>query len=137
VDVTTALLCDHAQVREGLLFVLSGGITRLRRPAYPAQLGVGLALVLEFDRIEDEHSHEFAVVVVGEDGEEVGRVAADIQVGEPEGSYVGENVQVPLAIDMHGALLPKPGPYQLHVYLDGAHRRTLQFWAEATGELLA
>ena len=40
-ELTTALLCDHVQVREGLLFIVAGGITRLRRPSYPAALGAG------------------------------------------------------------------------------------------------
>jgi glutamate-5-semialdehyde dehydrogenase len=39
-DVTTAMLADFAQVREGLLFVSSGGITRCYREQLPAPLGV-------------------------------------------------------------------------------------------------
>ncbi len=133
-EVTTSLLCDHAQVRDGLLFVLSGGITRIRRSSFPAQLGAGFALALELDRIEAEHTHALVVAIVGEDGEEVGRIAADVQVGDATGTYVGEHIQVPLAIDMHGAVLPKPGAYELHVYLNGEIRRTVQFWAEETVE---
>ncbi|MEX1007255.1 MAG: hypothetical protein WD271_05360 [Acidimicrobiia bacterium] len=133
-EITTSLLCDHVQVRDGLLFVLSGGITRIRRASYPAQLGVGFALVLELERIEAERSHGFALVIIGEDGEEVGRVAADIQVNDSTGTYAGEHIQVPLAIDMHGAVLPKPGAYELHIYVDGELRRTVQFWAEETRE---
>lgn len=129
-EVTTALLADHVQVREGLLFVLSGGITRIRRPSYPAQLGAGVAVVLELDAFEAERGHQFELVVVGEDGEEVGRIAADLQVGERTGAYAGENIHVPLAIDMQGAVVPRPGAYELRIYVDGRHRRTMQFWAE-------
>ena len=42
-EVTTAMLSDFAQVREGLLFVSSGGITRCYREQLPAPLGVHLA----------------------------------------------------------------------------------------------
>jgi hypothetical protein len=131
-DVTTALLCDYVQVREGLLFVLSGGITRIRRPSYPAPFGAGFAVVLELDAIEAETPHGFELVVVGEDGEEVGRINADIQVGAHDGAYAGENIQVPMGIEMHGAVLPRPGAYELRVYVDAQHRRTIQFWAEET-----
>ena len=31
------VLCDFAQVREGLLFVQSGGLTRLVAPKFPAK----------------------------------------------------------------------------------------------------
>jgi hypothetical protein len=130
VEVTTALLCDHVQVREGLLFVLAGGITRLRRAAYPSYLGAGLAVVLELDRIEAELRHEFQLVVVGEDGDEAARIAAEIQVGDAR-VHAGENVQVPLAVDLHGVALARPGAYELRVYVDGQHQRTLQFWAES------
>ena len=67
-DVTTAMLADFAQVREGLLFVSSGGITRCYREQLPAPLGVHLAIVLELDRLEAERPHEVRVVVVDEDG---------------------------------------------------------------------
>jgi len=131
-ELTTALLCDHVQVREGLLFIVAGGITRLRRPSYPAALGAGLAVVIELEQLEAESPHQFALVIVGEDGEEVGRVEAEIQVGDREGAYAGENVQVPLGVDMSGASLPKAGAYELHVYVDNHHQRTVQFWAEET-----
>ena len=134
-DLTTALLCDHVQVRDGLLFIVAGGITRLRRPSYPAALGAGLAVVIEFDQIEAERSHQFTLVIIGEDGDEVGRVEAEIQVGDRAGAYTGENVQVPLAIDLKGASLPKPGAYELRVYVDGQHQRTVQFWAEQVGTI--
>ena len=133
-ELTTALLCDHVQVREGLLFIVAGGITRLRRPSYPAALGAGLAVVIELEQMEAESPHQFALVIVGEDGEEVGRVEAEIQVGDREGAYAGENVQVPLGVDMSGASLPKAGAYELHVYVDTAHQRTVQFWAEELTE---
>jgi hypothetical protein len=135
VELTTALLCDHVQVRDGLVFIVAGGITRLRRASYPAALGAGLAIMIELDQIEAEHPHQFALVIIGEDGEEVGRVEAEIQVGDREGAYAGENVQVPLAIDLSGASLPKPGAYELRVYVDGQHQRTVQFWAEQVGEI--
>ena len=132
-DVTTALLCDHAQVREGLLFVLAGGISRIRRPAFPAHFGAGLAVVLEFDSIEAERAHQFELVVVGEDGDEIARIAAEINVGDPQ-VHPGEDIHVPLAVDLHGAVMPRAGAYELRLYVDGQHRRTIQFWAEQAPE---
>ena len=59
--VVTATLCDFGQIREGLLSVLSGGITRLKRPAFPAPLGCHLALILEMSSIELEDTREVSV----------------------------------------------------------------------------
>jgi hypothetical protein len=128
-EVTTALLCDSAQIREGLLFVLAGGITRIRRTSFPANLAAAVAVVLALDSFEAERAHEFELVVVGEDGEELARVAAQIQVGDAQ-VHFGEHIQVPLAVDLHGAVLPSAGAYELRLYVDSNHRRTLQFWAE-------
>ena len=43
--IDTALLCDAATERDGLLNVLGGGITVATRPEFPAPLGMTLALV--------------------------------------------------------------------------------------------
>ena len=80
-DVTTAMLADFAQVREGLLFVASGGVTRCYRDQLPAPLGVFLATVLELDRLEAERVHEVHVVVVDEDGQQLAEIAGEIQLG--------------------------------------------------------
>jgi hypothetical protein len=129
VDVTTALLCDLAQVRDGLLYVLSGGVTRVLREAYPSQMGVSYALVLELDRIEAERPHQVEIVAVGEDGEEAARLEANVQIGATS-ARPGEGILVPFALDLRTVPLPKPGAYELRVYVDGSHRRTTQFWAE-------
>ena len=44
--LTTLLLCDFAQVREGLLFVSSGGISRVVQGTYPANPRLHLAMVV-------------------------------------------------------------------------------------------
>ena len=45
--LTTLLLCDFAQVRDGLLFVSSGGVSRVVQSKYPAnpRLQIGRAHV--------------------------------------------------------------------------------------------
>jgi Family of unknown function (DUF6941) len=117
-------------VRDGLLFVLSGGVSRVLRESFPAALGTCLALVLEFERVEAARPHELAVRVVGEDGEDIAHVEAEVRVDNPERAEPGENVHRPIAVDLRGVALVKPGAYELRVYVDGEHRRTLQLWAE-------
>ena len=117
-------------MRDGLLFVLSGGISRVLRESYPAALGTCLALVLEFERIEAERAHELLVLAVGEDGEEIARVQAEVRVENAQRAKPGENVHLPIAVDLRGVVLEKVGAYELRVYVDGEHRRALQLWAE-------
>jgi hypothetical protein len=92
-----------------------------------------MALVLEFDRRETERGHRLEVLIVGEDGEEVARVDAEVRVGNPAQAKPAENVHVPIAVDLRGVPLERPGAYELRVYVDDEHRRTLQLWAELLG----
>lgn len=124
VELTTALLCDFAQVREGLLFVASGGVTRCYRAELPAPLGIFLAGVLEMDAREAARPHEVTVVVVDEDG---GQLAEASMSGRLEGPdlLVGEHVNLPLIFDLRGVPVARHGPLEVRCYVDGELRRTL------------
>ena len=38
--ISTAILCDFAEVRDNLLFVVAGGVTRLFRAEWPGPMNV-------------------------------------------------------------------------------------------------
>jgi uncharacterized protein DUF6941 len=126
--VAAAFLCDFAEVRERLLFALGGGITRLWRDAFPASMDASLALLLELHQMELATRHDLQVVVQGEDGQRVGEVSGAFQMGAPEVD-VGENLLVPIALDLRPARLPAPGSYAVEIVIDGNHQRTIQFKA--------
>src|SRR5687768_552007 len=97
-DVTTALLCDFAQVREGLLFVSSGGVTDMWRESFPAPFGVCLALVIELDSIERQRPHQLEVFILDQDGGEAAAIKAAFQAAAPTSPTTV--VQAPLSIDL-------------------------------------
>ncbi|MSO37919.1 MAG: hypothetical protein EXQ69_06670 [Acidimicrobiia bacterium] len=126
-DVTTAMLADFAQVREGLLFVASGGVTRCYRDTLPGPLGVMLATVLELDSVEAERPHEVRVVIVDEDGGQIGEIAGEIQVGETQ-MMIGENLNLPITFDLRNMPVERYGSVEVRCYVDGEHRCTLPMW---------
>jgi hypothetical protein len=126
-DITTALLADFAQVREGLLFVASGGVTRCYRDQLPAPLGVFLATVLELDRIEAESVHELHVVVVDEDGQQLAEIAGEIQLGQTQ-LMINENLNVPITFDLRNVPVERFGSVEVRLYVAREHRRTLPIW---------
>jgi hypothetical protein len=128
VNVAAAFLCDFAEVRERLLFALGGGITRLWRDSFPASMDASLALLLELHQMELATQHQLEVVVQGEDGQRMGEVKGAFQMGAPE-IEVGENLLVPIALDLRPARLPAPGSYTVEIVIDGTHQRTIQFRA--------
>jgi uncharacterized protein DUF6941 len=127
-QVAAAFLCDFAEVRERLLFALGGGITRLWRDAFPASMEASLALLLELHQTEGATQHQLQVLVQGEDGQRVGEVKAAFQMGTSDVD-VGENLLIPIALDLRPARLPVPGSYTVEIVIDGTHQRTIQFKA--------
>ena len=126
-DITTAVLADFAQVREGLLFVSSGGVTRCYRDQLPAPLGVFLATVLELDRLEAEQIHQLQVVVVDEDGQQLAEIAGEIQLGATQ-LMINENLNVPITFDLRNVPVEKFGSVEVRLYVANEHRRTLPIW---------
>jgi hypothetical protein len=126
-EITTALLADFAQVREGLLFVSSGGITRCYREELPAPLGVFLAVVLQLDRVEAERTHEVEVMVVDEDGGELARIAGEIQLGEPQ-LLLNESLNLPITFDLRNIPVERFGNVEARFYAGGELRTTLGLW---------
>lgn len=130
-DVTCALLCDAATVREGLLHVLGGGITRLNRPQFPAPMNTTLALGLAVHRTEAEREHQVEIIVQSEDGNRIAEVGAGFQVGATPESDLrpGERLNVPLVVPLIPVGLPVVGGYSIEVLIDGVHKAAVPFWA--------
>ena len=126
-DITTAMLADFAQVREGLLFVASGGVTRCYRDQLPAPLGVFLATVLELDRLEAEQIHQLQVIVVDEDGQQLAEIAGEIQLGATQ-LMINENLNVPITFDLRNVPVEKFGSVEVRLYVANEHRSTLPIW---------
>lgn len=129
-EVRVATVCDFAQVREGLLFVSSGGITRLRRPSLPAPAGVMVAFVGAFDSIELQRPHEIELYVRSQDGHEHGNIAGVFGLNGPPNIHPGEKQQLPLAFDLRTMSLDREGAYDIAIYIDGTHKVTLTVYLE-------
>ncbi|MXW42226.1 MAG: hypothetical protein F4138_02210 [Acidimicrobiia bacterium] len=130
-DIRVATLCDFAQIREGLLFVHSAGITRVYRESFPAPIGVMLALVLEMSPVEANVANKIRVRVEDADGFKLAEMVGEMQVKLGSGHDPGEMVNVPFVADFRNIKLPKPGRYQVAVYpeVEGASPVALGFRA--------
>lgn len=117
--ITSVLLCDYAQVRQGLLFVLSGGITRVYRPRLPAALGVKAAVLVEIGFAEVTRGHQLVVAVKhAGTAQEMGRMTSGFRASgalEP-----GESLYVPIVVDLAGVPVREYGAHDVQVSVDGA-----------------
>jgi hypothetical protein len=136
-EVSCGLLCDAATVREGLLHVLGGGITRVNRLEFPAALGLTLALEFDFFAAEVDREVELTVAVDTNGGDRVAEATFSFDVPKGEKMYEGEHYHVPLCVPLSQVVLPAVGGYRAEVYVDGTHRKRVDFWAtlvQAPGE---
>jgi hypothetical protein len=121
-----ALLCDAATVREDLLHILGGGITRIARPGpYPAALDVSLALRIVIDPGELKRSHESQILLQSDEGKLIADLRFEFLVDS--GNEPGQETALPIAASLHGVGVPAPGAYRFEVLIDGVHQRTIPF----------
>jgi hypothetical protein len=127
VRLDTVLLAEAATVRDGLLNVLSGGITYMERPEFPTPLNLTLVLRVMFDDPQDAIGEQtLNVTVSGEEGEPVAggklsfEVARDLDTrGLAEAGFgVSGGLLVPLSY----MLLPEPGRYRIDVADESGER---------------
>ncbi|SMG34786.1 DUF6941 family protein [Agreia pratensis] len=115
IEVKALLLCDSANVREGLLGVLAGGITTINRPSYPAPLLADLALSFLISGVP-ENGESFHITVEGHHEDEASEALFGAEVDLDVG-YVAEARlnTVPLVLSLANAGVPKAGIYTIVV----------------------
>jgi hypothetical protein len=117
--IIAGVLCDYAELREGLLTIVSAGITRLWRAQLPGQLGVFLALQIEVASSERRLPHEFEVVITGPSGKEVGKATGGFQVAGGPDIEVDEPAVASLPLDFRPVPIGEYGWYDLAISIDG------------------
>ena len=127
--VDCALLCDAVTVREGLVHILGGGVTRLRRPQYPGPLNTALALRVMVHPTESDKPHEMEARLVKEDGDELARVEIGFEAAAQQ-IRPGEELSAPFALPLHGLMIPHEGAYSFELLIDGVHQASVPFTAE-------
>jgi hypothetical protein len=126
--IHSAILCDFAQVREGLLFISSGGITRAFREDVPAPLGMALAIVVEIACDELELAHEINVSIKHpESAQVIAGAVGGLQVNEAA-TNPGENLYVPFVAALQGVVVPAFGAYDVHTAADGKPGPDITFY---------
>jgi hypothetical protein len=129
-QLTSAFLCDFAEVREGLLFALGGGITRLYRERYPAPINLTLAMLVVLEPEEVSLPHESSIAINDDDGRRIGLVAGGFNILEVAGREAGETVTIPIVIQLGRGALPRAGAYDVDISLDGQSCMNLAFIAK-------
>jgi len=124
----TMLLADAAQVADGKLYVLGGGLTTIGPDPQP--MAIALLLQVPWDRTNIPH--EWRLDLVDEDGRPVdggGRpvaVGGRFEAGRPAGVRPGTALTVPLAIGFGGLPVTPGQRYRWQLAVDGVTRPSWQ-----------
>ena len=123
------ILCDFAQIREGLLFVQSGGLTRLAAPTFPAKFGCHVAAMVWLPPHEAGSAHQMVMKVKSAS---TATLVATVNVAlhetaPPPGLQPGEGRQVPIVVPLAAVTFPGPGEYDIQVEVDDQLAGDLSF----------
>jgi hypothetical protein len=120
VRLDALILCDFAQIRDGLLFVQSGGLTRLSTAQFPASFGCHIAAMVYMPPNEAIDAHRMVMKVKSAD---TATLVATINVelhelARADGRLPIEGRQVPVVVPLNKVAFPTAGRYDLHVDID-------------------
>lgn len=130
-DLTTLLLCDYANIREGMLNIISGGITRIStRTPFPAPIDAHLAMSVYVHpyRVTDTH-HGRVVLRYPDTLDELARIEFQFQ-GDAE-LEAGEGLNFHFALPLQGVAAERPGQIDISVSLNDAPAGMISFWMAA------
>jgi hypothetical protein len=128
-ELKSLILCDFAQIREGLLFVQSGGLTRLVAPTFPAKFACHVATLVWLPPHEAGTAHEMVMKVKSA---ETATLTATVKVAlressPPSGLQPGEGRQVPIVVPLAAISFAAPGEYDLQVEVDDQFAGDISF----------
>jgi len=143
----TALLCDHAEVCGGKLFVNGAGVNLLGTPTTepPHPINICLALIVTIPWTATNHQHRMTIELLSDPGggapverialaprdpeqsvEDEGVILALFNAGRAAHMVVGEETLMPVALPL-SLPLPRTGSYFFELGIDGTHLDRLSF----------
>lgn len=128
-----ALLADYASLKNGLLYILGGGVSRINvlagsaAPYIVQNLGLGTMVSVPWSKTNTDHT--FSIRLVDEDSQSVflptgdGSVVparADLPfiINRPEDISPGTEQQYPIAFNFPNSTFPKLGVYVFLLLID-------------------
>lgn len=136
----TAILCNHAEAQNNVLYVAAGGIDQVVVPAQhtgPVTVSLGVAIIVEVARTATDQQHTVDIALLDADGQMVKNHNTDEQepfrtqfkfnVGPSRHVDSGETQSVALAVNIPALRLQKPGSYVFAVSVDEAVERRLPY----------
>ena len=126
-NVEWLILADSAQVIGNKLYLLGGGWDSLRvNTGFPVQRHLAVAASFRCSWNETNQKNNFEVEILTQDGETVGKVSGQFEVGRPPGIPPGQDQRMQMAVDM-GLTFQQPGGYIVVARIEGEEGQRVPF----------
>ena len=133
IRLQSLLLADYANVREGMLNVVSAGITRVGIETFPGHMPAHVAMQFYIPPDAFDQLHRGAMTVKYYDGVQVGR--AEFVIHMPalpaENVHPGEAIYFPASIPILQLAFERPGQVDINISVNENHCGSLTFWIVA------
>lgn len=134
-QVEWLILADYVEIIGGKLYLMGGGWDVLTvNTAFPLARPVGLAAAFSVAWNETNQLHRVEIEFQTDDGQSVGNVGAQFEVGRPAGVKAGQDQRFQLAANVP-LNLSAPGTYVIVARIEGQEQRRVPFNV-ITGPLL-
>lgn len=136
-----ALLCNHAEAQNNMLYVAGGGINRHIVPAgrsQPFTVSLGIGIIVEVPWMESDQEHTVDIALVDADGHPVEvpkgldesepfRAQFRFNVARPDHVEAGDTQSAVFAINVPVLRLEKLGSYVFVISIDETITRRLDY----------
>ena len=134
-QVEWLILADYVEIIGGKLYLMGGGWDVLTvNAAFPLARPVGLAAAFSVAWDETNQLHRVEIEFQTDDGQSVGNVRVQFEVGQPAGVKAGQDQRFQLAANVP-LNLSAPGTYVIVARIEGQEQRRVPFNV-ITGPLL-
>lgn len=126
-QVEWLILADYVEIIGGKLYLMGGGWDVLTvNTAFPHARPVGLAAAFSVPWNETNQRHNVEIEMLSDDGQTVGKVGAQFEVGRPAGIRAGQGQRFQLAANVQ-LNLPGPGTYVIVARIEGQEEARVPF----------
>jgi hypothetical protein len=147
----TAILCNHAEAQNNLLYVSGGGVDRAFVPVNtpgPWNVSLAIGINVSVPWAETNRDHLLTVDLVDFDSHPVMvsngmdtvspiHFEAKLNVGRPPNLETGESQSICLAVNLPGLPIPRIGNYSFIIKVNGIERRRLSYRVVTAGNTFA
>lgn len=126
-EVEWLILADYVEIIGGKLYLMGGGWDVLTvNTTFPLARPVGLAAAFSVAWNETNQRHNVEIDIQTDDGQSVGSVRAQFEVGRPPGIKAGQPQRFQLAANVPLAL-SGPGTYVIVARVEGQEGKRVPF----------